>query len=132
MSLIYCRKSAERRMEPRGTPALTGYSCEDFPFRTIWDCLLLRHDEIRSKFWPETPKNLNLWRRSACQILSKAYISRATVWVVPDLLKALAIISDTIIRRSAVDWEDLKPYWKSEKNKTTFFPWSSSKFSYLF
>ena len=34
---------------------------------------------------------------------------------VPDLLKALAILSDTTIRRSAVDAEDLKPYWKSEK-----------------
>ena len=33
-----------------------------------------------------------------------------------DLLKALAILSDTIVRRSAVDGPmDLKPYWKSEK-----------------
>ena len=29
--------------------------------------------------------------------------------------KALAILSDTTARGSAVDWEDLKPYWKSEK-----------------
>ena len=27
----------------------------------------------------------------------------------------LAILSDTTVRRSAVDQEDLKPYWKSEK-----------------
>ena len=33
----------------------------------------------------------------------------------PDLLKAPANLSDTTIRRSAVDQEDLKPYWKSEK-----------------
>ena len=32
--------------------------------------------------------------------------------VAPDLLKALAILSDLTIRRSAVDPEDLKPYWK--------------------
>ena len=30
-------------------------------------------------------------------------------------LWSLAILSDTTVRRSAVDWEDLKPYWKSEK-----------------
>ena len=30
---MYSRKSVGPRMEPRGTPALTGYSCEDFPFR---------------------------------------------------------------------------------------------------
>ena len=28
----------------------------------------------------------------------------------------LAILSDTTVRRSAVDQEDLKPYWKSEKS----------------
>ena len=28
------RKSVGPRMDPQGTPALTGYSCEDFPSRT--------------------------------------------------------------------------------------------------
>ena len=42
-------------------------------------------------------------------------ISSATAQAVPDLLKTLAILSDTTVRRSAVDQEDLKPYWKSEK-----------------
>ena len=57
-----------------------------------------------------------MWRRPACQTLWKALdISSATVGVAPDLLKALAILSDTTVRRSAVDQEDLKPYWKSEK-----------------
>ena len=32
----------------------------------------------------------------------------------PDLLIALAILSDTTVRRSEVDREDVKPYWKSE------------------
>ena len=31
------------------------------------------------------------------------------------MLKAFAILSDITVRRSAVDPEDLKPYWKSEK-----------------
>ena len=35
------------------------------------------------------------------------------------MLKALAILSDTTVRRSAVDREDLKPYWKSEKGHTS-------------
>ena len=42
-------------------------------------------------------------------------ISSVTAGVAPDLLKALAIISDTTVIRSAADREDLKPYWESEK-----------------
>ena len=42
-------------------------------------------------------------------------ISTATAQVAPDLLKALAILSDTTVSRSKVDKEDLKPYWKSKK-----------------
>ena len=49
--------------------------------------------------------------RPACQTLSKPLdISSDTARVTPDLLKALAILSDTIVRRSAADQEDLKPY----------------------
>ena len=48
--------------------------------------------------------------------MSKALdISSAIVRVAPDLLKALAILSDTTVRGSAVDREDLQPCWKSEK-----------------
>ena len=103
-------------MPPGGTPTLTGYSCEDFPSRITQSRLLLRKEEIRLDIWPEIPQDLSFWRRPACQTLSKPLdISSATAQVAPDLLKALAILSDTIVRRSAVDREDLKPYWKSEK-----------------
>ena len=52
---------------------------------------------------------MGLWR-PAHQTLSKALdISDATAWVAQDLLKAQAISSDTTVRRSAVDREDLKP-----------------------
>ena len=34
-------------MEPQGTPALTGLSCEEFPSRTTRSHLLLRKTEIR-------------------------------------------------------------------------------------
>ena len=57
-----------------------------------------------------------MWKRPACQTLLKVLdISSATVRAAPELLKALAILSDTTARRSAVDWEDLKPYGKLEK-----------------
>ena len=59
-----------------------------------------------------------MWKRPACQILSNALdLTIATAQVAPDLLKALAILSDTTVRRSVVDREDLKPYWKSEKGQ---------------
>ena len=35
----------------------------------------------------------------------------------PELLKSLSILSDTTVKRSAVDLEDRKPYWKSEKGQ---------------
>ena len=44
---MYSRKSVGPSMEPRGTRALTGYSCEDFPSRTTRSRLLLRKEEIR-------------------------------------------------------------------------------------
>ena len=69
---MYSRKSVGPRMEPWGTPALTGYSCEDFPSRTTQSHLLLRKEEIRPNIWPEIPEDLSLWRRAACQTLSKA------------------------------------------------------------
>ena len=49
------------------------------------------------------------------QTLWKALdISSATAREAPDLLKALAVLSDTTSRRSAVDREDQKLYWKSK------------------
>ena len=46
-------------------------------------------------------------------------ISSATAWVAPNLLKALAILWDTTVRRSSVDQEDLKPYCKPEKGQNS-------------
>ena len=53
--LMYSKKSVGPRLEPWGTPALIGYSCEDFPFRTNRSHQLLRKEEIRSNIWPEIP-----------------------------------------------------------------------------
>ena len=62
-----------------------------------------------------------MWRRPGCQTLSKFLdIWSATAHEATILLKALAIPSETTIRRSAVDREDLKPYSKSEKRPKDF------------
>ena len=71
---MYSRKSVGPRMDPWGTPALTGYFCEDFPSRTTRSHLLLRKEEIRPDIWPEILQDLSLWRRPACPTLSKVYI----------------------------------------------------------
>ena len=66
-----------------------------------------------------------MWRRPACQTLWKVLdTSSATDWIAPGLLKALAILSDTSVRRCAVDWEDLKPHGKSKRPH--FSSWSTS------
>ena len=99
---MYSRKSVEPRMEPWGTPALAGYSCEDFPYRITWSSLLLSKEDIRSNTWPEIPYGFSLWKRPACQTLSKTLdISSATAWVAQDLSKALAILLGATVRRSA-------------------------------
>ena len=119
----YSRKSVGPRIKYWGTPALNGYSCYDFPSSTTWSHLLLREGEIRPNIWPGIPEDLILWRRPAWQTMLKVLdISSATAHVAPDLLlKALAILLDATVRKSAVDWEDLKPYWKSWKRPHFWF-----------
>ena len=46
-------------------------------------------------------------------------ISSGTAHVAPDLLKALAIPSDTTLRRHADDPGDLKQHWKLEKSQVS-------------
>ena len=62
---MYSKKSVRPRIDPWGTPALTGYYSEDLPSRTIRNRLLLRKEEIRPNVWPEYPYDLSLWRRRA-------------------------------------------------------------------
>ena len=64
-----------------------------------------------------------MWRKPACQTQKLWIYHVATAWVAPHLLKALAILSDTTVRRSPVDREDLKPYLISEK-RPYFSKWS--------
>ena len=71
------------------------------------------HTEIK----PGIPQDLRYRGRWACQSLSKAFdISGASAWIAPDIQKALAILSVTEIEIAAVEREDLKQHWKSEKD----------------
>ena len=111
-SKMYIRKSVGPRIEPWGTPTLTGYSCEGLPFRTT-QLSITEKIRNKAKYLTLNSIRLSLWRRPTCQTLSKALdLSIATARVALDQLKALVILSDTTVRRSAVDREDLKPYWK--------------------
>ena len=136
---MYSRKSVGPRMDPWGTPALTRCFCENFPSRTTRSHLLLRQ-EVRPNIWPGIPQDLRLWRRPAFQTQSKVLdiwsatvldIWSATAWVAPDLLKALAIVSERTVRRSAVDWECLKLYGNLEK-RPYFFKVINSPIIYKF
>ena len=58
-------------------------------------------------------KDLSLLIRPACQTLTKTLdISRETALIATDLLKTPTILSDAIVRISAVDREDLKTILK--------------------
>ena len=58
---------------------------------------------------------MSLGRRPAYQTKFKASDINVTAWVASGALKALPVLSDTTVRRSAVEQENLKPYKKSEK-----------------
>ena len=123
---MYSRKSVGPRIDPWGTPALTGYSCEDFPSKTTRSRLLLKRRN-KTKYLTWKSIRLRFVKKTSIphSAMSKALdIWSATARVAADLLKALAILSDTTVRRSAIDREDLKPYWKSEK-RAHFPGWST-------
>ena len=64
--------------------------------------------------------------------MSKALdISNAKARAAPDLLKALVILSDTTIRRSAVDQEDLN-HTENQKKRLLFSRWSTGCYLQVF
>ena len=112
------------RMEPLGIPALTGYSCEDFPCRTIQSCLLLRKgDKVKYLTWNSIRLNFVKKTSKPNPIKTLRYIKCCNSNSLRHI-KSLGILSDTTVRRSAVNREDLKPYWKSEK-RPHFSRWST-------
>ena len=127
---MYSRKSEGLIMDPWVSQALIGYSCEDFLYRTTQSHLLLRK-EVRPNIWSEIPWRKFVKKISMLNFLKAPDISRTTARVASNLLKVLAILLDTSVRRSEVDQEDLNPYWKSEK-RPHFSRWSPTLLSTTF
>ena len=107
-SLMYSWKSLQPRMNPWGTPALTGYSCEVFhpePPKEIRrnKAKYLSWNSVKFKFAKKTrmPNSAESLGYIKCYRLSS-----------PRLVKSP---SNSIRHKSEVDREDLKPHWKSEK-----------------
>ena len=70
----------------------------------------------KAKYLTSNVIRLMFVKKTSIPNLSRALdLSSATAQVTLDLLKVLAILSDKTVRRSAINLEDLKPYWKSEK-----------------
>ena len=116
------RKNVGLIMDPWVSQALIGYSCEGFLYRTTQSHLLMRK-EVRPNIWSEIPWCKFVKKISMLSSLKAWDISRATARVALNLLKVLTILLDISVRRSAVDQEDLNPYWKSEK-RPHFSRWS--------
>ena len=74
---MYSKKSVEPRMDPWGTQGLTEYSCEDFPSRTTWSCLLLRR------------------YKKTCDIIPHAWIIKG-LNLVDTAISIIALIKNTI------------------------------------
>ena len=131
------RKRIGPRMDPWGTPTFTGYSYEDFPSRTTQSRLLLRKEEIRPNIWPQIPSDLSFVKKTSTSnsVKTLGYI-KCYSSISPSLVKSPSnSIRYTTVRRSAVDREDLKSYWKSEK-RPCFSRWSTillfTRFSKLY
>ena len=114
---MYSRKKVGSRMEPRGTPALTGYSFEDFLSRTYWSRLLWPN------IWPDKARYLN-WSSIRLKFVKKTSMSNPVKSL--GYIKCYSLSSPRPVKshsnsikyncqKSAVDRVDLQPYWKSEK-----------------
>ena len=78
-----------------------------FPIQNQLKLPITEQRENKAKY--VTRNSVCLWRGLACQNLLKVN------QVAPDLLKTLAIPPDKTARRSAIDWEDLRLYWREKK-----------------
>ena len=91
-------------------------------FNEMWCYLVIALFDWKIGIFQQTVVRTYCILKWACQTLSKAFdISSVTARVAPDLLNSLAIQT---ARRPAVDWEDLKPYWKLER-RPHFSGWST-------
>ena len=119
------KKNVGRRVEPWGTPAWTENSCEVFPSRTSWSCLLLRKKEARPNIGPEIPQDLSFVKKTSMSnpVESPGYMKCHSLSS-PRPVKSHSNSIRYQCQRSAVDREDLKWCWESEK-RPHFSRWST-------
>ena len=114
---MYSRKSVGPTKDPWRTPTFT--------------------DILAKTSHPEPSKAACYWEKKQVQISDKKFhwLTLVKKTSIPNSVKsleissatareALAILSEKCVRRSAVDREDLKPYWKSDK-RPYFSKWST-------
>ena len=99
---MYIRKILEPRMDPWGTPALTGYSWANFPLRTNQTHILLRNEETRPNIW------LGLKFVTITSMPNSVKSIGYIKWYTSSSPRSVISPSNSI-KRSAVDGEDLKP-----------------------
>ena len=109
---MYIGKSVGPRTEPWGTPALTRYSYEDFPFRTTQSLLLLRKEETGPNIWPEIQLRRKFVKKTS---MPKPVKGIGYIRPVKSPKNSIRYNSKKICSQT-VDREDLKLYWKSEKS----------------
>ena len=98
-------------MEPCGTQALAGYSCQDSPFRITWSCLSLEKD--KAKYLTQNSLSLSFVEEKNMSNLVKNYGSSATSLAVSELLKVVVILSERTVRKSSVDQNT----WNNTRNQ---------------
>ena len=125
-SLRYSRKSLGIRMEPWGTPELTRYSWKDFPSGTTTKLAITEKRWGKAKHKTRNSRRFLFLKKTSMPhpVESLGYINIHSSSS-PRFINILAVLWDTTVRRSAVNWEDLKPFWKLEK-WLHFLSWSSS------
>ena len=118
-------KSVGPKMEPQGTPALTGYSYEDFPCRSTPKLSISEKRQIKAKYLTWNSKRLNFKKTSMSNCIKSCGYIQCYSSGNPRPVQNHSNSIDTTVRKSAVDWEDLKPYGKLE-NRLHFSGWSAS------
>ena len=113
--LMYSKERVGARMKSRETPILAQRSFEESLSRTtrnvyywviFYYAKYLTGNSMRATFTKKT---------SISNLSNSFHILNATARVVLDILKALVIIWVPADKRSSVERNELKPYWKSEE-----------------
>ena len=99
---MYSRKSVGPKMDPWRTPFIHNHE--------KWSITEKRRNKVNNR--PEKPLDLNLPEIRMPHPVEKLGYIKCYSSSSPRPIKC----HSNCFRRTAVDWEDLKPHWKSEKD----------------